>query len=328
MKTAKLLSFLTLLSALFFLGCASDPYQKGLAPADTSKDPYHHQSHFKGVGGVNLYAQWWTPAGNNSKAVVIFVHGLKDHSRRYAETAEKLTAKNYSVYAFDLRGHGDSEGQRVWVDSFDDYVNDLQTYYDLVKKKEPNKPIYIFGHSMGGAIVTLFSLRHSRPVAGMILSGPALRLDANGFTKFSAKMIGTIMPSLAILKLNEDDFSRDPKTVEATKADPLVYHPNGPAHTAKELFNATSEIQDHMMDVDTPFIILHGQKDLLTMYEGSTDLFQKARSKIKSLKLYPLSYHDLLHEPEKDKVFGDMLTWLEAQTSAALPTPASPSTTK
>jgi alpha-beta hydrolase superfamily lysophospholipase len=302
---------------LLFSGCASAPYQSGLAPVETTKDPHHYQGRFKVKDGLKLYAQWWEPANTPSKAVVIFVHGLKDHSRRYGDVAKKLTLSNYSVYAFDLRGHGDSEGQRVWVDSFSDYVDDLQTFYDLVHKKEPNKPIFVFGHSMGGAIVTLFSLRHSRPLAGIILSGPAIQLDVNFFLRGASKVTGALLPTLAVMDLPEEDFSRDPEVVKAINNDPLVYHGNGPAHTAKELLNATAKIQDEIPQIDVPFITMHGQKDKLTMWEGSADLFQRAKSKVKTLKLYQNAYHDLLHEPEKEKVYGDMLAWLEGRTSSA-----------
>lgn len=320
----KLLSLLTiLLFTMVYSGCASAPYESGLAPKE-KKEANNFHARFKTADGLKLFAQWWTPTAGQSKAAIIIVHGLKDHSRRYAETAQKLTQNNYSVYAFDLRGHGDSEGQRVWVDSFDQYVDDLQLFFDIVQKKEPNKPIFVFGHSMGGAIVTLFSLRHSRPVAGMVLSGPALKLDVGGFTTGATKyLVAPFMPTLAVLKLNEDDFSRDPKVVEAIKNDPLIYHDAGPAKTAKELFKAVDTIQENMAKVDTPFITLHGQKDMLTMYEGSTDLYQIARAKGKALKLYQNAYHDLLHEPEKEKVFSDMLSWLDGRMASAA-APANP----
>ncbi|MCC2680190.1 MAG: Lysophospholipase [Pseudobdellovibrio sp.] len=305
--------------ALAISGCASAPYQSGLAPA-IKKEANNSIGRFKTDDGLKLFAQWWTPAPGPSKAAVIIVHGLKDHSRRYAETAQKLTQSNYSVYAFDLRGHGDSEGQRVWVDSFDQYVNDLQTFYDLVQKKEPNKPIFIFGHSMGGAIVTLFSLRKSRPVAGLVLSGPALQLDVASITTGSTKyLVSPLLPTLAVLKLNEEDFSRDPKVVAEINNDPLIYHGAGPAKTAAELFKAVDTIRENMAKVETPFIALHGQQDKLTMYEGSADLFQISKAKGKALKLYQQAYHDLLHEPEKEKVYGDMLAWLEGRMASPAP---------
>lgn len=306
----------TLLTFLL-AACASAPYESGFAPKDIKKEANNFHARFKTQDGLKLFAQWWTPRPGPSKAAVIIVHGLKDHSRRYAETAQKLTQSNYSVYAFDLRGHGDSEGQRVWVDSFEDYVNDLQKFYDIVQKKEPNKPVFLFGHSMGGAIVTMFSLRKSRPVAGMVLSAPALKLDVGSFTTGSTKyLVAPLLPTLAVLKLKEEDFSRDPKVVEDINKDPLIYHDAGPAKTASELFKAVDSIQENMAKIETPFITLHGQNDLLTMYEGSTDLFQISKAKGKSLKLYQQAYHDLLHEPEKEKVFNDMLTWLEGRLSS------------
>lgn len=327
MKKQLILLFAVVLT-LVYSGCASAPYESGLVPKDAKKEPNNFYGRFKSADGtLKLFAQWWTPTAGPSKAAVIIVHGLKDHSRRYADAAQKLTQNGYSVYAFDLRGHGDSEGQRVWVDNFDEYLDDLQAFFDLVQKKEPNKPIFLFGHSMGGAIVTKFSMRKSRNVAGMVLSAPALRLDVGSITTGSTKyFVAPLMPTLAVLKLNEEDFSRDPKVVEAIQNDPLIYHDSGPANTAKELFKAVDFIQEDMSKIDTPFITLHGQKDLLTMFEGSADIFQKARAKGKAIKFYPAAYHDLLHEPEKDKVFSDMLAWLEGRMAS--PAPAANTTPK
>jgi acylglycerol lipase len=312
----------SLLVGLFLSACSSAPYVAGLRTE--VKAVGHTEGHFSGFGGTNLFYQSWA-ATADPKAVLIMVHGLKDHSDRYAEVAAKLNAEGYAVYAFDNRGHGDSEGQRVWVDSFDDYLNDLDLFYDIVHGLEPNQPVFLFGHSMGGAIVTLYSLKTTKALAGMILSGPALKAtdDINGFLKFSTKILGSVTPTLAVFDLKDENFSRDPVVVQALKEDPLVYHKNGPARTAKELLAAMDQIQEHMSEVTTPFLLLHGRKDLLTNPEGSAELFQKSTGKDKAIRFFPNSYHDLLHEPEKQIVTNTMINWLNWHVARLTNTPAS-----
>lgn len=301
--------------SLSLFGCASAKYVSGLRTPPTNQ-PNHQEGHFSGVGNLNLLEQSWLPESNNVKAIVIIVHGLKDHSSRYADVAIKLAQNDYAVYAYDHRGHGDSEGQRVWVDSFDDYVADLQTYYDYVRAKSPDKPIYLFGHSMGGAIVATFALEQRRPLAGIILSAPALKVtdDVGSFLIGTTKVIGTIFPTLAVFELKDEKFSRDPEVVNAMKNDPLVTQGNGPAKTAKELLKAIAYIGEHMAELNVPFICLHGKKDEITNPEGSRELYQKAVSKDRAIKLYADTYHDLLHEPNKDQILTDIINWLKFHT--------------
>lgn len=305
----KIINLIFLSVALF--GCASGKYVSGLRTPVTNQ-PNHYEGHITGVGGLSLLEQSWLPESKNTKAIVIIVHGLKDHSSRYADAAIKLSQNDYAVYAYDHRGHGDSEGQRVWVDSFDDYVADLETYYDYVKAKAPDKPIYLFGHSMGGAIVTTFALQQRRQLAGIILSAPALKVtdDVGAFLIGSTKVIGTIMPTLAVFELKDEKFSRDPEVVNAMKNDPLVIQGNGPAKTAKELLKAIAYINEHMHELNVPFICLHGKKDVITNPEGSKELYQKAVAKDRAIKLYADTYHDLLHEPNKDVILKDIINWL------------------
>lgn len=307
----KIIFILTFVVGL--IGCSSSPYVKGLREKPLQTEAVsHHEGRINGVNNLSLFEQSWLPNKSSIKASIIIVHGLKDHSDRYTQVAEQLTKNGYAVYAYDLRGHGDSEGQRVWVDSFDQYIGDLEIIYDMVKKAQPNKPIYIFGHSMGGAIATTFALKNTRSIDGLILSAPALKAgeDINAFLIGVTKILGSILPSLAVLELKDESFSRDPYVVNAMKNDKLIYQGKGPARTAKELLKTLSYIEDHMTELNIPFLALHGGKDVLTNPEGSKDLYQKAKTPDKTLKIYPDTYHDLLHEPEKDQIFSDILAWL------------------
>ncbi len=274
----------------------------------------HADGRFAGAGGLSLYEQSWRPAGAVRAAVVI-VHGLKDHSDHYGDLARALAADGFAVYAMDLRGHGRSAGDRVWVDSFDDYLDDLDAFVKRVREREPGKPVFLFGHSMGGAIVTLWTLTRQPDLAGVILSGPALQPGAgvNGFLIAVTKLLGSLAPHLRVLDLKDADFSRDPAVVAAMKSDPLILHKPGPARTAAELLRAFERIHAREAELNVPLLDLHGSADKLTNPAGSRELVAKAASKDKTLKIYDGLYHDLLHEPEKAQVMADVIAWIEAR---------------
>ncbi len=292
-------------------GCAGPAYEAGLRhPIGAPAGVEHREGRFDSWG-LSLFEESWRPQGE-PRAVVVIVHGLKDHADRYAELAERLVAKGFAVYAMDLRGHGDSEGDRVWVNCFDEYVADVHRYLDLVERREPNRPIYLFGHSMGGAIVTLVALGQRR-LAGLVLSAPALQPtdDVSPALIGATKAIGSLFPGLAVFDLPDAKFSRDPKAVAALAADPLVYHGSAPAKTAASLLTAMERIGDRMERMFVPLLVLHGSADQLTNPHGSQELARRARSSDKSLKLYPGLAHDLWHEPEKEQVIADLLGWLD-----------------
>lgn len=305
-------------------GCAAPAYVAGKrAPLKVSPDIKHDEGRLEAKGGVKLLVQSWKPQTAAPRAAIVLVHGLKDHGDQYAELAERLVRKGYTVHALDLRGHGDSEGDRVWVDSFSEYVEDVELFVTKVRADEGDKPIFVFGHSMGGAIVTLYVLDRNPDLKGVILSAPALKPGTNvsGGLIAVTGALGSIAPTLAVLELDNTQFSRDPKEVEAMSTNPLIYDKPGPARTAKELLNALGTIGERMGEFKHPLLIVHGAADTVTNPEGSRELVEKAASKDKELKLYDGAFHNLLHDTDREKVLADIEGWLETRTPAAVAAP-------
>ncbi|MCI4352168.1 MAG: lysophospholipase [Thermoplasmata archaeon] len=275
----------------------------------------HEEGMFPAADGTRLYWQVWRPDGA-PKAVVLIVHGLKDHSERYASVAEDLTARGFAVASFDLRGHGRSEGRRAWVRRFDEYIDDLNRVLAMLRQEFPASPWFLFGHSMGGAIVTRFVVERRPAATGFLLSAPALQPDARvskGAIAFT-KLLSTIAPGAAVFRTANADFSRDPSVVAAMDQDPLIYQRPAPARTAAELLRTMDWIRLNRSAVTTPFLVLHGTADRLSNPAGSQALRDGAASTDKTLRLYPGLSHDLLHEPEHATVVGDLTRWLEAHT--------------
>jgi alpha-beta hydrolase superfamily lysophospholipase len=278
----------------------------------------HGSGFWDGSGGTKLFEQWWTPASSDSGAstaqrtVFVIVHGLKDHSSRYGVLAERLARKGYAVYAFDLRGHAHSSGQRVGIESFDEYIDDLTRFMSRVKDREKGAKVILFGHSMGGAIATLWTIEKQPDLAGLVLSGAALKVNVSFVKVSGTKATAALFPRAPVFNLDLDRFSRDPAVVKECKADGFVYPDGAPARTANELLGAIRRIEERMESVKVPLLVLHGAADEVTDPDGSKELVARAGTRDKTLKLYPSLVHDLLHEPEKEIVMKDIETFVDA----------------
>lgn len=291
------------------------PYMPARMPQELAQPDgtRHVQGEFLGVGKTPLFWQGWEPTKARKRGVLVVVHGLKDHSSRYADFAHELNQAGYAVYAFDLRGHGDSAGNRVGLVNFEDYVLDFDMFLYRITLAE-DVPVFVFGHSMGGAIVTLHSIEYQPAVRGMILSGAALLPNVSGFTISFTKATATLFPDFDGFNLNLYKFSRDPAVVTAALNDPLVYQGGATVHMAVQLLSGIEKIDGSMDKVVVPLLLLHGKADEVTPPAGSKALYERARSPDKTLTLYGKMFHDLLHEPERAQVTSDIIAWMNART--------------
>lgn len=305
-------------------GCAATPTPHPAPPAVAGVE--HREAHVQGKDGVDLYGQSWRPA--TPRGVVVLVHGLKDHSGHYHELAQRLVADGLAVHALDLRGHGRSAGERAFVADFSDYVADLEIFIKQVRAADPDGPLFLFGHSMGGAIATTYALRHPEQLSGLVLSAAALQLGPEvspGLVKITRKL-GRKHPQWRVLKLKPKYFSHDPAVVADVKgADPLVDARKIPASTAAALIDAIDTIQASMEKLAVPALILHGEQDRITPPDGSRNLHRRMALPDKQLRIVPGAYHDLLHEPDHTAVLAAIdafvTTHLAAPTPAPAPTP-------
>ena len=257
---ARRLSALTLFASLT-IACGT-PYLPARVPAEVAQPDgsKHDQGEFMGVAKTALYWQSWTPTKTRKRGALVVMHGLKDHSARYADFAHALNQGGYAVYAFDLRGHGESAGDRVNVLMFDDYVMDFDIFLYRVMLEE-NVPVFVFGHlSMGGAIVALDEIEYHPAIAGMILSGAALAPGVSsakiGLTKFTA----SIDPDLAAFNLDLDQFfarSRGRQSGEARSARlPKIPPPCTWRRSSSKAFRRSTTTWEK---IDAPLLILHGK---------------------------------------------------------------------
>ena len=275
--------------------------------------PSHSTGTYESDDGLRLFEQEWSPEGT-PKAGVVIVHGYGEHTGRYVHVAEELTQNGYAVSTFDLRGHGRSQGDpRTFVRSFDEHLDDLERFLSRVRERHSGRPLFLFGHSMGGTIATLFAIARQPEIRGLLLSGASLKLSDNYSPSMItlAKIISLVLPKLRLIKLDASAVSRDAEVVREYVTDPLVYHGGIPARTGAEMNRAMERIRQRMETLEVPLLIMHGTCDLLADPEGSRQLYDRAESDDKDLRLYEGLYHEILNEPEKTQVLADMVEWLD-----------------
>ncbi|MCW2527013.1 MAG: hydrolase [Pseudonocardiales bacterium] len=265
-----------------------------------------------GRGGVNIAYDVWEP-DVPSRGILVISHGLGEHGRRYDHVARRFAALGLTVVVPDHRGHGRSGGPRAGLKRFDDLTDDLQSVFDAVTADRTGQPLFLLGHSMGGAIALHYALDRPDALNGLILSAAAV-VPGDEQPKAVltiAKILGRFAPGLPTAKLDSAGISKDPAVVKAYNEDPLVFTGKVPAGLAGGLLGAMDTFPKRLPTLTVPLLVLHGEADVMTSPSGSTLVIEKAGSADKTLKTYPGLYHEIFNEPEQDVVLDDVATWLD-----------------
>ena len=276
----------------------------------------HQEGTFKGIRNASIYYQCWLPEGE-STAVLLIVHGLAEHSGRYMNVVNHFVPLGYAVYGVDHVGHGKSSGTRVYVERFEDYTDTLKIYFDMVRHWQPEKPVFLVGHSMGGLIGAVYLLDHQAELTGAVLSGPAVKVHdtVSPAFIFVGKLISVLMPKLGLIGLEAEGVSRDPAVVQAYVNDPLVCRGKVTARLSAELVKAIRRVAAEATKITLPILILQGSADRLVDPKGAQMLYDAVNSVDKTIKIYDGLYHEVYNEPEHGQVLGDVKAWLETHLS-------------
>lgn len=272
-------------------------------------------SSFKGAAGGKIFWRSWPVAGGGeAKGIVVIAHGVSEHSGRYAHVAERLNAEGYDVYALDHRGHGRSEGGRANIDRIASTVVDVGTLIGLARERQPpGRPLFLLGHSMGGAIALEFALERQDEIDGLVLSAPAAALEAaSRFELAAGRVLSVVAPGLGVFPVDPSTVSRDPEVVRDYETDPLNYHRKLPARTVAELAGAIEAFPERLPGLTVPLLVMVGTADRLVPTDASRMVNAEAGSPDKKLIEYEGLYHEILNEPEQDKVMDDLCAWLDA----------------
>jgi alpha-beta hydrolase superfamily lysophospholipase len=252
----------------------------------------------------DLFERVWPV--DSAKGAVVIVHGLAEHSGRYDYVARSLNAAGYAVYAQDARGHGRSIG--FPGDMGGDAARVVQDVVDIcMRVHNEQDAVFLLGHSMG----TLFAVpavaqMQTGTLHGLVLSG-TVGQPGPASEELIAK--GTVPP---------ESVSRDPEVVKAYADDPLVFEKVPP-----ELMALAGEVTAKYFEaiplITIPVLLIHGGEDLLTALEGAHMVHSQLVTTDKTLRVYPELYHEVLNEPERDRVIADIVSWLDTHLRADVP---------
>ncbi len=278
---------------------------------ETERMSQHTEGRFTASDGLSIYHQAWLPDGN-PRAVVMLLHGLGEHSGRYAHVADTLTGAGCAVHALDHRGHGKSDGKRTFVKSYDELMTDLVQYRAMIEGEHPGVPLIVLGHSMGGNLAVGHALDHQQGITGLALSGAALQVGSDlspGKLK-AFRIIAKIAPGFRPEGLSADAISRDPAVVTAYRNDPLVFTGKISAGMGAALIGAMERFPARYHEFTIPIVVMHGSDDQLASIEGSKALAAAAVNAQVTTHFYDGLYHEVFNEPEQDQVLADLVSWI------------------
>jgi acylglycerol lipase len=278
------------------------------------------ESTFKNEEGLNIFTRSWHPEGK-ARGLVAIVPGFNAHSGYYTWVADRFVENGLAVYALDLQGRGRSDGERFFVKKFDDYVSDVKSFIELAKLKNRGLPVFLLGHSAGGVVSCLYTIDHQDELAGLVCESFAYQVPAPDFALAVFKGLEHIAPHARVLRLKNENFSRDPKAVEAMNNDPLIAHETQPTQTLAEMVRADEKLKNGFQLISLPVLILHGTSDKAAKASGSQFFYDNVGSDDKTLKLYDGGYHDLLNDIIRDEVMAGILRWVDDRIPAGKKVP-------
>lgn len=274
----------------------------------------HEEDTFSGVKDYKIYYQKWIP--DKPKAVIQLVHGFGEHSGRYGNVVDTVTPLGYAIYADDHRGHGRSEGQRNYVDSFEQYIEDEKKLFDIIRKENPDLPIFMLGHSMGSIIAVHFAAKHESLLNGLIVSGVGNDVggDVGGFMRFLAKVMSKLAPKLMVEQGDLSKYlSHDQEVVEAYNNDPNVNADKTSARLGAEMFKYFGQTPEIASKLGLPVLVQAGGEDKLVV--GAEKIEPMLNMEDKEVHIYEGLYHEVYNESEdlRKPVLEDLANWLESQ---------------
>ncbi len=252
------------------------------------------------------------------RALIAVVHGIGEHSGRYAALADVLVARRFSVVSLDLPGHGESKGPRgdfaSWTDVRDRVVPAMFTVTRGMPGQPLDLPVVLFGHSLGGVMALDYALAHPRTLLGVVVSAPALR-DASAPPALKValgRMVGAMSPTFALSHgLDELAMSRDPEVLAARKSDPLMHDRITP-RTFFALLEARARVMDEAPRLQVPALVLVPAADRVVDPKGALEFTGAAPHEMALMRSYKDAYHELFNDPARDSAIRDLVGWLDA----------------
>ncbi len=271
-----------------------------------------HTAFYLNWNGYNLHVQEWTPE-HAPKAHILLVHGQSDHSGRYEHVARFFNNMHIAVSAIDLYGHGKSEGKRGHIPAFSNYLDQVDLLIDEVQKKNPGSPVFLYGHSMGGAISLAHSVQRPGKVQGYIATSPWLKLafDPPAWRIALGKMVAKILPALSqSAQLDAGLLAHPAEVAAAYRADPLVHGKITPA-AFLSIVDTVEQLLNYKGVLERQVLVVHGTGDKITDHKAS-EAFCRNHPNATYVELSGL-YHEMHNEIEYEELLHIIINWIDKE---------------
>ncbi|KAG8344279.1 putative Serine aminopeptidase S33 putatively putative esterase [Trypanosoma vivax] len=286
----------------------------------TPPDPAVFPRYMQNKQGLWLHFAEWAPPRSVPavRAVLFIISGLGEHTARYDSVGLHFASLGYHVFNMDNQGAGGSEGERLYVENFYDFVDDFIQFkkHALSLYPEYTKlPCFLLGHSMGGLIATHVALREPSTFDGVILSGPALEPHpdvASPIKMWVARKLSSCFPKMGVGSVEGKRVSTNQQVVQFLEQDPYYFKPPLRARWAGEMLRAMGDVWPLMEKSTFAVLVLHGTKDELCPLSGSRKFIEATVCEDKKLIEYPGLGHEVLTEVRREEVLGDVEKFLEA----------------
>ncbi|KAM7270444.1 hypothetical protein ACFE04_029658 [Oxalis oulophora] len=277
--------------------------------------------------GFKLFTCRWTPTQQEPKALIFLCHGYAmECSITLNSSAIRLANEGYDVHGIDYEGHGKSAGLDAFIDKFDRLVDDVSNYFTSICEKEENKGKmrYLLGESMGGAVILLLHRKKPQYWDGAVLVAPmckiAEEMKPNPLVVNVLSKLTSIIPTWKIIPSQDiiDAAFKEPEIRQQVRENSYCYKGRPRLKTGYELLRVSLDLEKRLNEVTLPFMVLHGDDDIVTDKAVSKLLYEVASSSDKTLKLYPGMWHGLLYGETPSNieiVFKDIIEWLDDKVS-------------
>ena len=245
--------------------------------------------------------------------MINLVHGLGEHSGRYAHVAEALNYAGYHLVAFDLRGHGLSDGKRGHAPGFIQLFDDIQIFLTESNQRfglgiDP----FLYGHSLGGSLVINYCLQRDFHLSGVIATGPSLLLayEPSKIKLFLAKFLAKLLPSLTMSNELEPDYLSHDKAIVKAYQDDVLVHDQISARLATDIFQWGHYALTHASDCKFPLLLMHGSDDKIASEDSSKIFAERSNGNVECI-LWENFYHEVHNDLGKEEVIEKIITWVD-----------------
>lgn len=273
----------------------------------------HNQYEWKTKDGQVLFAQKWD-AGKHARAAILLVHGLGEHSSRYSPWAARLVNEGISVLSFDFRGHGQTPGKPGQINDYTKLLSDIELLISKGEKEFKNIPKFLYGHSMGGNLVTNYVISNTTNLKGIILTSPWFELTnlPPRFKLSSALFFSKLMPwVIAQSDLKAEHISRELREVHLYKSDKLI-HNKISLGLFRKAYEQGQVAKRSIYKINAPLLVMHGSGDQITSCQATREFIRNSSDKTTFVE-FEGGYHELHNDLDRDKVFTELLQWLNEQ---------------